>query len=202
MFSNFPAGNYSRSFSSTRKGLWFIANHAIVKDFMKNVNGSQFKNTDISGAIFTLSLSILILNSRCVDGARDVKVLTPVTSKKTSKPKLEENHQKCFFMFYLQLLDKILFNNVVIIVCFFVNWKSSHPFHETFNIFRWAFVLSKFNQLEKWGEDKEIDDCNIFTSAKWFSFKTRIQISKESIGLLDSVFRCFWATETTVDLKH
>ena len=38
-------------------------------------NGSQLKNPDISGAIFTLSLSLLILNSQCVDGARGVRVL-------------------------------------------------------------------------------------------------------------------------------
>ena len=38
-------------------------------------NGSQLMNPDISGVIFTLSLSILILNSQCVEGARDVKVL-------------------------------------------------------------------------------------------------------------------------------
>ena len=38
-------------------------------------NGSQLKNPEISGAIFTLSLSIQILNSQCVDGARDVTVL-------------------------------------------------------------------------------------------------------------------------------
>ena len=39
--------------------------------------GSQLKNPDISGAIFTfcLSLSIIILNSQCVEGARDVRVL-------------------------------------------------------------------------------------------------------------------------------
>ena len=30
------------------------------------INGSQLKNPDISGAIFTLSLSILILNSQCL----------------------------------------------------------------------------------------------------------------------------------------
>ena len=37
-------------------------------------------NPDLSGAIFTLSLSILILNSQCVEGARNVRVpqLTPV----------------------------------------------------------------------------------------------------------------------------
>ena len=38
-------------------------------------NGSQLKNLDISGAIFTLSFSIRILNSQCVKGARDVRVL-------------------------------------------------------------------------------------------------------------------------------
>ena len=37
-------------------------------------NGSQLKNPDTSGAIFTLSLSI-ILNSQCVEGARDIRVL-------------------------------------------------------------------------------------------------------------------------------
>ena len=31
-------------------------------------NESQLKNSDISGAIFTLSLSILILNSQCEEG--------------------------------------------------------------------------------------------------------------------------------------
>ena len=36
-------------------------------------NGSQLKNPDICGAIF--KLSILILNSQCVEGARDVRVL-------------------------------------------------------------------------------------------------------------------------------
>ena len=48
--------------------------------FWLEFNGSQLKNPDISGAIFTLSLSIRILNSQCVKGARDVKVfqLTPV----------------------------------------------------------------------------------------------------------------------------
>ena len=45
-----------------------------------NYNGSQLKNRDISGAIFTLSLSILILNFHCVEGARDVRLikLTPI----------------------------------------------------------------------------------------------------------------------------
>ena len=43
-------------------------------------NGSVLKNPEISGAIFTLNLSILILNSQCVKGARDFRVLeyTPV----------------------------------------------------------------------------------------------------------------------------
>jgi len=36
--------------------------------------GVQSKNPDISGAIFTLSLSILILNSQCEEGTRDVRV--------------------------------------------------------------------------------------------------------------------------------
>ena len=38
-------------------------------------NESQLKNPDISGAIFTLNLSILILNYQCIEGARDVRVL-------------------------------------------------------------------------------------------------------------------------------
>ena len=43
---------------------------------IRNCNGSQLKNPDISGAIFTLSLSIQILNSQCIEGARDrVRVL-------------------------------------------------------------------------------------------------------------------------------
>ena len=33
-------------------------------------NRSQLKNPEISGAILTLSLSILILNSQCVEGAK------------------------------------------------------------------------------------------------------------------------------------
>ena len=56
-----------------------------IKSLDKYYNESQLKNPDISGAIFTLSLSILILNSQCVEGARDVKVLklTPVTHHNT-----------------------------------------------------------------------------------------------------------------------
>ena len=38
-------------------------------------NESQLKKPDISDAIFTLSLSIRIPNSQCVEGARDVMVL-------------------------------------------------------------------------------------------------------------------------------
>ena len=38
-------------------------------------NGSQSMNPDISGAILTLSLSIRLLKSQCVEGARNVKVL-------------------------------------------------------------------------------------------------------------------------------
>ena len=47
-------------------------------------NGSQLKNPYISGAIFTLNLSKLILNSKCVEGARDVRVLrkTPIINWK------------------------------------------------------------------------------------------------------------------------
>ena len=38
-------------------------------------NGSHLKDPAISGAIFTFRLSILILNSQCVEGARDIRVL-------------------------------------------------------------------------------------------------------------------------------
>ena len=38
-------------------------------------NGSQLKYSDISGAIFALSLIILILNSQCAEGARGVRVI-------------------------------------------------------------------------------------------------------------------------------
>ena len=40
---------------------------------VKSNNGSQLKNPEISGAIFTLSLSILMVNSQFVDRARDVR---------------------------------------------------------------------------------------------------------------------------------
>ena len=43
--------------------------------YLQQSNGSHLKNSDISGTIFTLSVSILILNSECIEGARDVRVL-------------------------------------------------------------------------------------------------------------------------------
>ena len=39
-------------------------------------NGSQLMNPDISSAIFTLSLSILILKSLCLEGAKYVRVIS------------------------------------------------------------------------------------------------------------------------------
>ena len=61
-------------------------NNLLFLHFEKNLwySGSQLKNPDISGAIFTWSLSILILNSKFIEGARDVRVLqlTPITSMK------------------------------------------------------------------------------------------------------------------------
>ena len=42
---------------------------------IRNCNGSQLKNPDISGAIFTLSLSKRVLNSQCVEGTRGVRVI-------------------------------------------------------------------------------------------------------------------------------
>ena len=54
-----------------------------IQFYTKNTfenNGSQWKNPDIPGAIFTLSLSTLILNSQCVEGTKYVRVLklTPI----------------------------------------------------------------------------------------------------------------------------
>ena len=46
-----------------------------IYDLLFESNGSQLKNPDISGGIVTLSLSILIWNSQCVEGARDVRFL-------------------------------------------------------------------------------------------------------------------------------
>ena len=62
--------------SLKRSGLIFV-----VWMSVGNNNESQLKNPDLSGAIFTLSLSILILNSQCVEGARDVRVIkvSPIT---------------------------------------------------------------------------------------------------------------------------
>ena len=51
------------------KNLVFIPSLCLIKflsSFDIKYNGSQLKNLDNSGAIFTLSLSILILNSQCV----------------------------------------------------------------------------------------------------------------------------------------
>ena len=42
--------------------------------------GSQLKNPDISGALYTLRIQYLYTQTHCKDGARDVRVLqlTPV----------------------------------------------------------------------------------------------------------------------------
>ena len=49
-----------------------------LHDLLIRVSGAngraQLMNPDISSAIFTLSLSILILNSQCVEDARYVRV--------------------------------------------------------------------------------------------------------------------------------
>ena len=55
-------------------------------------NGSQLKNLDISGTIFTLSLSILILNSQCVEGARDVRVLLLAPISLVTSENCHQNH--------------------------------------------------------------------------------------------------------------
>ena len=52
-----------------------------------NNNGSQLKNPDTSGAILTLSLSILILNSQSVEGAKYVRVLSLTPSNMSEKNK-------------------------------------------------------------------------------------------------------------------
>ena len=61
--------------SDTKKVLTSDSDHAVNPSFKYSVNGSQLKKSDISGAIFTLNLSILMLNSQCAEGARDVRVL-------------------------------------------------------------------------------------------------------------------------------
>jgi len=52
-----------------------ISKLAIIERYLMRYNGSQLKNPEISCAIFTLSLSILILNSQFVEGATDVRNL-------------------------------------------------------------------------------------------------------------------------------
>ena len=44
-------------------------------------NGSQFKNPDISGALYTFRIQFEYTQSQCEDGARDLRVLLriPVT---------------------------------------------------------------------------------------------------------------------------
>ena len=59
---------------------WLLFGHSrsfwvIAGSFNRSSNGSQLKNPDTSSAIFTLSFSILILNSQCVEGAKYVRVL-------------------------------------------------------------------------------------------------------------------------------
>ena len=55
-------------------------------------NGSQLKNLDISGFIFKLSLIILILNSQCVEGARDVRVLLLAPISLVTSENCHQNH--------------------------------------------------------------------------------------------------------------
>jgi len=57
-----------------RKQFIKINRHGKVSLNGKKITGVNLK-PDISGAIFTLSLSILILNSQCIESARDVRVL-------------------------------------------------------------------------------------------------------------------------------
>jgi len=38
-------------------------------------NGSQLKNPDISGALYTLRIQYSYTQTKCEDGARDVRVL-------------------------------------------------------------------------------------------------------------------------------
>jgi len=49
--------------------------------FSSKNNGSQLKNPDISGALYTLRIQYSYTQTQCEDGARDVRVLqlTPVT---------------------------------------------------------------------------------------------------------------------------
>ena len=43
--------------------------------FIMRNNGSQLKNSDISGALYTLRIQYLYTQTQCEDGARDVRVL-------------------------------------------------------------------------------------------------------------------------------
>ena len=67
------------SFESVRG--WPSAVKVLVTRCNKPNNGSQLKKPDISGAMFTLSLSVLILNSQCVEGTKYARVLllAPIT---------------------------------------------------------------------------------------------------------------------------
>ena len=60
-----------------RESTYHITETIPLKDILKCIgnthNGSQLKNPKISGGI--LSLTLLILNSKCAEGARDVRVL-------------------------------------------------------------------------------------------------------------------------------
>ena len=60
---------FKLSFVSENHNEWILGFLSI------HSNGSLLKNPEISGAIFTLNLSILILNSQCEEGARDFRVL-------------------------------------------------------------------------------------------------------------------------------
>ena len=53
---------------------------SITNSFESNVitplnNGSQLKNPDISGALYTLRIQYSYTQTQCEDGARDVRVL-------------------------------------------------------------------------------------------------------------------------------
>ena len=80
-------------------------------------NGSQLKNPDISGAILTLSLSIL--NSQCVDGARDVRViqLTPIIHSALRISNLYSLiNSSSTFWFHLFLIEHMITNCYILYV--------------------------------------------------------------------------------------
>ena len=54
------------------------------------INGSQLKNPDISGALYTLRIQYSYTQTQCENGARDVRVLllTPITWWNTVRQKL------------------------------------------------------------------------------------------------------------------